>query len=73
MTVSDDMILDFCRRISANGMRNRMNIINEFVKDHPQACICQVTFKSTNLTTKDHPTCIPKPEKPKGKDRAFTF
>jgi hypothetical protein len=73
MAVSDDVIPDFCRRISANGTRKRMNTINEFVKDHPQASIRQVTFKFTDLTTKDRPSCIPKPEKPKGKGRAFTF
>merc|ERR1712127_358706 len=31
------------------------------------------TFKFAELTTKDLPGCVPKPEKPKGKGRAFTF
>lgn len=73
MAVNSDMIPDFCRRISANGTRKRMNTINEFVKDHPEASIRQVTFKFADLTTKDRPACVPKPERPKGKGRAFTF
>lgn len=73
MAVSEKLIPDFCRRISANGTRKRMDTINAFVKDHPEASIRQVTFKFADLTTKDRPECIPKPEKPKGKGRAFTF
>ncbi len=73
MAVSDDLIPDFCRRISANGTRKRMQTINQFVADHPEASIRQVTFKFADLTTKDRPSCVPQPEKPKGKGRAFTF
>ena len=73
MAVGKEIIPDFCRRIGANGTRKRMNTINEFVKDYPQASIRQVTFKFSELSTKDRPLCIPKPEKPKGKGRAFTF
>ncbi len=73
MAVSEKLIPDFCKRISANGTRKRMDTINSFVKDHPEASIRQVTFKFADLTTKDRPECIPKPNKPKGKGRAFTF
>lgn len=73
MAVSEELIPDFCKRITANGTRKRMQTINEFVKDHPEASIRQVTFKFADLTTKDRPECIPVPEKPKGKGRAFTF
>jgi len=73
MAVANEVIPDFCKRISANGTRKRMQIINEFVRDHPEASNRQVTFKFSELTTKDRPACIAKPEKPKGKGRAITF
>jgi hypothetical protein len=73
MSVPDELLPDFCRRIGAHGTRKRMPTINAFVKDHPEVSIRQVTFKFADITTKDLPGCIPKPEKPKGKGRAFTF
>ena len=73
MSVPDELLPDFCKRIGASGTRKRMDTINEFVKDHPSVSIRQVTFKFAEITTKSLPECIPKPEKPKGKGRAFTF
>merc|ERR1719223_229620 len=73
MAVPDELLPDFCRRIGAKGTRKRMDTINEFVKDNPSVSIRQVTFKFAEISTKDRPECIPKPEKPKGKGRAFTF
>lgn len=73
MAVPDELLPDFCRRIGAQGTRKRMDTINEFVKDNPSVSIRQVTFKFAEISTKDRPECIPKPEKPKGKGRAFTF
>lgn len=73
MAVGKELIPDFCRRITANGTRKRMDTINQFVKDHPEASIRQVTFKFADLTTTERPSCVPKSDKPKGKGRAFTF
>jgi len=73
MSVPDELLPDFCKRISAHGTRKRMQTINDFVKDHPSVSIRQVTFKFAEITTKTLPGCIPKPEKTKGKGRAFTF
>lgn len=73
MSVPDELLPDFCRRIGAHVTRKRMPTINAFVKDHPEVSIRQVTFKFADITTKYLPGCIPKPEKPKGKGRAFTF
>lgn len=73
MAVPDELLPDFCRRIGANGTRKRMDTINDFVKAHPAVSIRQVTFKFAEISTKDRPACVPMPEKPKGKGRAFTF
>ncbi len=73
MSVPDEILPDFCRRISAQGTRKRMDTINEFVRDHPAVSIRQVTFKFAEITTRDRPPCVPKAEKPKGKGRAFIF
>jgi len=73
MSVPDEILPDFCKLISAKGTRKRMECINTFVKAHPSVSIRQVTFKFADLTTRDRPGCIPKPEKPKGKGRAFIF
>jgi len=73
MSVPDELLPDFCARIGASGTRKRMQTINDFVKDHSSVSIRQVTFKFSEITTKNLPSCIPKPEKTKGKGRAFTF
>lgn len=73
MAVPKELIPALCRRISANGTRKRMDVIQQFSKDNPSVSIRQVTFKFADLTTKDRPGCIPKTEKPKGKGRAFIF
>ena len=55
MSVPDELLPDFCRRIGAHVTRKRMPTINAFVKDHPEVSIRQVTFKFADITTKDLP------------------
>jgi len=71
MSVPDELLPELCRRIGANGTRNRMATINNFVLDHPTTSIRQVTLKFSQVTTKELPPCVPAPEKHKG--RAFNF
>ena len=71
MSVPDDLLPDFCRRISAKGTNERMKVINGFVKDHPKTSVRQVTLKFAELVTKEKPDCVETPEKKAG--RAFNF
>jgi hypothetical protein len=73
MSVPEELLPEFCKRIGVNGTSKRMQTIEEFVRDYPTVSIRQVTFKFAELTTRDLPGCVDKPEKPKGKGRAFTF
>ena len=64
----------FCQLISANGTDRRMDVINEFVKDHPVTSACQATQRFTEFTTKDRPSCVnPLPGKKSGKGRTVMF
>lgn len=71
MSVPDDLLPDFCRRIGARGTNERMKVINSFVKDHPKTSVRQVTLKFAELVTKDKPDCVEALEKKSG--RAFSF
>jgi hypothetical protein len=73
MSVPDDLLPELCRRVSANGTRKRMEVIQDFSKEIPAVSIRQVTFKFSDITTRDRPGCVPEVEKPKGKGRAFIF
>lgn len=73
MAVPEELLPDLCKRITADGTRKRMQVIQEYSKAHPAVSIRQVTFKFADITTKDRPECVPKSEKPKGKGRAFIF
>jgi len=73
MSLPEELFPEFCRRISANGTNQRMDVINGFTKDHPQTSARQATIKFTELTTKDKPSCIPPPPKKVGKGRSITF
>mmetsp|Transcript_31886 Transcript_31886/g.66859 ORF Transcript_31886/g.66859 Transcript_31886/m.66859 type:complete len:1528 (-) Transcript_31886:307-4890(-) len=73
MSLPEELLPEFCRRISANGTNQRMEVINGFTKDHPQTSARQATIKFTELTTKDRPSCIPPPPKKVGKGRSITF
>ena len=56
-----------------NAWLKVVEVIQDFSKEHPAVSIRQVTFKFTDITTKDRPACVPEAEKPKGKGRAFIF
>lgn len=73
MSVPEELLPELCRRVSANGTRKRMQVIQDFSKDNPSVSIRQVTFKFSDITTRDRPGCIEEVEKPKGKGRAFIF
>lgn len=69
MAIPDDLFPEFCKRIGAHGTGERVNVINQFVEDHPTISIRQVTIRLSEITTRDRPTWIPEPEKKQG--RAF--
>lgn len=73
MSVPDELLPELCRRVSADGTRKRMQVIQDFSKENPVVSIRQVTFKFSDITTRDRPGCIQEVEKPKGKGRAFIF
>jgi len=73
MSVPDDLLPHFCLLIGASGTRKRMHTIETFAKENPSVSIRQATFKFAEITTRHLPECIPEPEKPKGKGRAFCF
>lgn len=58
MTIPDELLPEYCRRITAEGTDARMEIINGFAQDHPQVSIRQSTIKFIDLTTKDRPSCL---------------
>ena len=71
MSVPDELLPELCEKIGANGTRERMKTINDFVMAYPKTSIRQVTMKFSEITTKELPKCIPQPEKAKG--RAIHF
>ena len=76
MSIPEEHFPDFCRRISANGTGQRMNLINKFSEENPTVSVRQVTIRFGEVTTKDRPACI-KPVENKDREkkvgRAFTF
>ncbi len=58
MTIPDELLPEYCRRITAEGTDARMDVINGFAQDHPQVSIRQSTIKFVDLTTKDRPSCL---------------
>jgi len=76
MSIPEEHFPDFCRRISANGTGQRMNLINKFSEENPTVSVRQVTIRFGEITTKDRPACI-KPVDNKDREkkvgRAFTF
>ncbi len=73
MAMPEHLLPVFARLISANGTSQRMDVINGFIKDHPETSARQATIKFTELTTKDRPSCISLPDKKTGKGRQVTF
>eukprot|EP00978_Attheya_sp_CCMP212_P007132 scaffold16597_cov49-Attheya_sp.AAC.1 len=71
MSVPDELVPQFCRRIGAHGTNKRMDVITQFALDYPDTSLRQATFKFSELTTKFLPDCIPAPDKKGG--RAFMF
>lgn len=71
MSIPDNLLPEFCRRIGANGTNERMKVINEFVKDYPKTSVRQVTLKFAELVTKEKPDYVEALEKKAG--RAFSF
>ena len=76
MSIPEEHFPEFCRRISANGTGQRMNLINKFSEENPTVSVRQVTIRFGEVTTKDRPACI-KPVENKDREkkvgRAFTF
>ena len=74
MTIPEELFPEFCRRISASGTGERMNVINRFVDDHPTISVRQVTLRLTEITTRVKPACVPESkDKSKKGGRAFMF
>lgn len=73
MSLPESFLPMFCSQISANGTSQRMDIINEFIKDHPETSARQATIKFAELTTKDKPQCVALPGKKSGKGRSVIF
>lgn len=71
MSIPDDLLPEFCRRIGAHGTGERVNVINKFVEDNPAISIRQVTLKLSEITTRERPPWVPEPDKKQG--RAFMF
>ena len=71
MSIPEMLMPEFCRRISAEGTRARLDVINGFARDYPETSIRQATMKFIEITTRDKPTCIAPPGKATG--RAILF
>jgi len=75
MSVSDDTLPDLCRRIGIQGTNKRMDLINKFASDYPDASVRQVTIKFSEITVKVRPACVEKRPKEsvkkKGKGTVF--
>jgi hypothetical protein len=56
---SSQLIPELCRRISANGCFERAAVINRFIEDYPSVSQRQISFKFSELTTKEKPACVP--------------
>jgi hypothetical protein len=70
MSIPDELIPEFCRRIGAHSTGERMKLINAFVDENPSISVRQVTIKFSEVTTRKVPSWMPTPEK---KGRAFMF
>lgn len=73
MALPERLLPEFAHRITANGTNKRMDVIDGFIRDHPETSARQATIKFSELTTKDKPFCVPPPPKKTGKGRSITF
>jgi len=72
MDVTDEMMPELCRRIGIQGTNKRMDLINQFALDYPDASVRQITLKFADIVTKVLPECVPPvTEKRKGKGTVF--
>jgi SLIDE len=73
MTIPEEVFPEFCRRIGAQGTGERMNLITQFVVDHPTISVRQVTMRLSEITVRQKPECVIESEKSKKAGRAFMF
>merc|ERR1711957_482922 len=73
MALPDHLLPELASLITANGTNQRMDVINEFIKSHPETSARQTTIKFTELTTKDRPSCIAPPPKKIGREDRSCF
>jgi hypothetical protein len=76
MSIPDELLPEFCRRISARGTSDRNKLINDFVVDHPSISVRQVTMKFVESVVRERPACVPDEPIPKiagKKGRVFVF
>lgn len=72
MSIPEELMPEFCRRIGAYGTSQRPQLISKFIEDNPSISNRQATLKFTEITVRQRPAHIPKVEK-KGPGRAFLF
>lgn len=73
MAVPEELIPEICKRVGGCGTDKRNKLIEDFVRDYPDTSNRQVTFKFSELTTKDRPPCVPVPKRREGPGRAVYF
>lgn len=71
MAVTDEGLRELCQIIGPQGTNERMRVINDFAKAHPETSVRQVTIRFGEIVTKYLPACVEPPEKKAG--RAVTF
>jgi len=73
MSVPDELVPEFAKRIGVDGTNKRSQIINNFALDYPDASVRQITIKFTQITTKTRPPCAKEmvQEKRRGKGAVF--
>ena len=76
MSIPEELLPEFCRRISPQGTSDRNALINDFVADNPTISVRQVTMKFNESVVKDRPVCVPEEPVKKvagKKGRVFVF
>ncbi|GKY92507.1 hypothetical protein MPSEU_000221000 [Mayamaea pseudoterrestris] len=76
MNIPDELLPEFCHRISPQGTSDRNKLINDFAADFPQVSVRQVTMKFNEVVLRERPACVSDEpiHKVKGKKgRVFVF
>jgi hypothetical protein len=77
LAIPEELLPEFCRRISPQGTAERTKLINQFIADHPTISNRQVNMKFNDCVVKDLPGCIPEDQATTTvagrKGRAFVF